>query len=82
MLAALSFGLLSFVLAVYYLTRKLLAWESFSLGLAPLVVGLFLTVSVQLFFLAVIAEYIGDLHTRLRSQPHVVESERINFGEG
>jgi len=82
MLAALSFGILSFMLALYYFTRKLLAWESFNLGLAPLVVGLFLTASVQLFFLAVIAEYIGDLHTRLRSQPHVVESERINFGEG
>lgn len=81
MLAALSFGLVSFVLALYYFIRKLIAWNSFNLGLAPLTVGLFLAVSVQLFFLAVIAEYIGDLHTRLRSQPHVVESERINFEE-
>lgn len=82
MLAALSFGLASFVLALYYFIRKLLAWDSFNLGLAPLIVGLFLTAAVQLFFLAVIAEYVGDLHTRLRSQPHVVESERLNFDEG
>lgn len=82
MLAALSFGLASFVLALYYFIRKLLAWDSFNLGLAPLIVGFFLTVAVQLFFLAVIAEYVGDLHTRLRSQPHVVESERLNFDEG
>ncbi len=62
-----------------YLVYKLLNWDSFSLGLAPIVVGLFFIGSVQLFFIGVLGEYIGAVHTKVTKRPLVVERERINF---
>ena len=49
------------------------------LGLAPLVVGLFFFGSVQLFFIGILGEYIGAIHTQVLKRPHVVEKERLNF---
>ncbi len=62
-----------------YFIYKLLNWESFSLGTAPVVVGLFFIGSVQLFFIGVIGEYIGAIHTKVTKRPLVVERERLNF---
>lgn len=74
-----SVSFLSFLVAIVYLIYKLLHWEEFSLGLAPLVVGLFFFGSVQLFFIGILGEYIGAIHTQVLKRPHVVELERINF---
>ena len=52
---------------------------AFSLGLAPLEIGLFFFGSVQLFFIGILGEYIGAIHTQVQKRPHVVELERINF---
>jgi polyisoprenyl-phosphate glycosyltransferase len=62
-----------------YLLYKLINWDSFSLGTAPVVVGLFFIGSVQLFFIGVIGEYIGAIHTKVTKRPMVVERERLNF---
>jgi glycosyltransferase involved in cell wall biosynthesis len=72
-------SLLSFGLAIIYLLYKLLYWKSFSLGIAPLVIGLFFFASVQLFFIGILGEYIGSIHTKVLKRPLVVEKERINF---
>jgi len=72
-------SLLSLVIALVYLVYKLVYWDQFSLGLAPLVVGLFFFGSVQLFFIGILGEYIGAIHTQVLKRPHVVELERINF---
>jgi polyisoprenyl-phosphate glycosyltransferase len=64
-----------------YLIAKLLFWNLFSLGIAPLVVGLFLFASVQLFFIGILGEYIGAIHTQVVHRPLVIEKERINFDE-
>ncbi|AHF92812.1 dolichol monophosphate mannose synthase [Opitutaceae bacterium TAV5] len=72
-------ALLSFVAGMIYLVRKLLFWDEFPLGQAPLVVGLFFLGSVQLFFIGIIGEYIGAIHTKVSKRPLVVERERINF---
>jgi glycosyltransferase involved in cell wall biosynthesis len=69
----------SLLTGVGYLVYKLLNWSSFSVGIAPLVIGLFLMSSVQLFFLGIIGEYIGAIHTQVLHRPLVVERERINF---
>nr|WP_046228862.1 glycosyltransferase [Paenibacillus algorifonticola] len=69
----------SFIVAVVYFLAKLLFWNYFSVGTAPLVIGLFLFSSVQLFFIGIIGEYIGSIHTQVLKRPHVVEKERINF---
>jgi hypothetical protein len=70
---------LSLLVAFSYLVYKLLFWQSFSVGMAPLVIGLFLFSSVQLFFLGLLGEYLGNIQTQVLKRPRVVESERINF---
>ncbi len=72
-------GVISFLVGMAYLIYKLLFWQSFELGLAPLVVGLFFFASVQLFFLGILGEYIGAIYTQVLKRPLVVEKERINF---
>jgi glycosyltransferase involved in cell wall biosynthesis len=72
-------SLLSFVAGMGYLFYKLIFWNSFSVGIAPLVIGLFFLGSVQMFFLGIIGEYIGFIHTQVMHRPLVVEKERINF---
>jgi glycosyltransferase involved in cell wall biosynthesis len=72
---------LSLLVALFYLVYKLLFWNSFELGLAPLVVGIFFFSSVQLFFLGIVGEYVGSIHTYVRHMPLVIEKERINFSD-
>jgi glycosyltransferase involved in cell wall biosynthesis len=70
---------LSLLLAIIYLCLKLLNWNSFEFGEAPLLIGLFLFSSVQLFFLGLLGEYIGSIHTQILNRPLVIEKERVNF---
>jgi hypothetical protein len=72
-------ALLSLALGVFYLAYKLVYWNSFSVGMAPLVLGLFFMGSVQLIALGIIGEYIGSIHTFVLNRPLVTEKERINF---
>ncbi|MBY0433310.1 MAG: glycosyltransferase family 2 protein [Cyclobacteriaceae bacterium] len=72
-------SVLSFLTAFVYLVYKLVYWENFDVGIAPLVIGIFFFASVQLFFIGIIGEYIGAIHTQVRKRPLVVEKERINF---
>lgn len=72
-------SVLCLCLALVYLAYKIINWNSFTLGTAPVVVGLFFIGSVQLFFIGVLGEYIGAIHTKVSKRPLVVESERINF---
>ena len=72
-------ALLSFLAAVFYFLYKIVYWKNFSVGIAPLIIGLFFFSSVQLFFLGIIGEYIGSIHTRVLKRPLVIEKERINF---
>jgi len=74
-------AIISLLIALFYLVYKLLFWNSFSVGLAPLVVGIFFFSSVQLIFLGIVGEYVGAIHTRIRKMPLVIERERINFEE-
>lgn len=73
------FAMLNLIVALGYLVYKLVYWDSFYLGIAPVVIGLFLFASVQLIFLGVIGEYIGAIYTRTLKRPLVIEKERINF---
>ncbi|MFM7794918.1 MAG: glycosyltransferase, partial [Microcystis panniformis] len=74
-----ALSLLSLLVALGYLIAKLLFWDYFPLGTAPIMIGLFLLASVQLFFIGIIGEYIGLMHMRILKRPLVVERERINF---
>ncbi len=70
---------LSFTVGLFYLVYKLIFWNKFSLGTAPILIGLSLFASVQLFFIGILGEYIGSIHTQVLKRPLVVEKERINF---
>jgi len=72
-------ALLSLFVALGYFVYKLIFWNNFSVGTAPLVIGLFFFSSVQLFFIGIIGEYIGAIHTQVLKRPLVIEKERINF---
>lgn len=71
----------SFLVSLGYLVTKLLYWNRFSFGLAPLLIGIFFLGSVQLLFIGVIGEYVGSIYTQVQHRPLVIEKERINFGE-
>lgn len=70
---------INILIALIYLFYKLLFWDNFSVGIAPLVIGIFFFGGVQLFFLGVIGEYIGAIFTQVKNRPLVIEKERINF---
>jgi glycosyltransferase involved in cell wall biosynthesis len=72
-------SILSLLFALGYFIYKLIFWKNFSVGIAPLVIGLFFFSAVQLFFIGIIGEYIGSIHTQVLKRPLVIEKERINF---
>jgi glycosyltransferase involved in cell wall biosynthesis len=72
-------AIVSFLVAVGYFIYKLIYWYEFQIGMAPMVIGIFFFSSVQLFFIGIIGEYIGAIHTQIRKRPLVIEKERINF---
>jgi len=72
-------ALLSFIIGFIYLVFKLINWQDFSLGIAPVIIGIFFMGSVQMFFLGIVGEYIGSIYTLAVRRPLVIEKERINF---
>jgi hypothetical protein len=64
---------------MFYLIYKLIFWSSFSLGIAPVAIGIFFFSSIQLIFLGVIGEYISMIYVHVLNRPLVYEKERINF---
>jgi hypothetical protein len=72
-------SMLSLLAAVGYLVAKLIFWDKFSVGVAPMVIGMFFFSSVQLFFIGIIGEYIGAIYTQVLRRPIVIEKERVNF---
>jgi glycosyltransferase involved in cell wall biosynthesis len=73
---------LSVLASMAYLAYKLLYWKSFSLGVAPILIGFFFLASIHLLFLGMIGEYVGAIHTMVQKRPFAIEQERINFEFG
>jgi glycosyltransferase involved in cell wall biosynthesis len=70
---------LSLVVGMGYLVAKLLFWNTFTAGVAPVMVGIFFLGSVQLIFMGIVGEYVGAVFTYVQNRPLVIEKERINF---
>jgi glycosyltransferase involved in cell wall biosynthesis len=70
---------ISLLIGLFYLIYKLINWQNFQLGSAPIVIGLFFFGAIQLFFLGIVGEYIGAIYTQVLKRPLVIEKERINF---
>jgi len=67
------------LVAIGYLAYKLIFWDDFSVGVAPVLIGFFFLSSVQLVFIGIVGESIGSIWTHVRHHPLVFEKERINF---
>jgi glycosyltransferase involved in cell wall biosynthesis len=72
-------AMLSFLSGFGYFVYKLLYWNRFSVGIAPLVIGIFFLGSIQLVFMGILGEYVGAIHTQVQHRPYAVELERVNF---
>lgn len=75
----LTFSLISFLIGAFYLFYKIIFWDTFSVGIAPLIIGMFFFGSFQILLLGLVGEYVGIILIHQRKMPHVVEKERINF---
>ncbi len=73
------FSILSFIIGMVYLIAKIIFWNSFTIGTAPVVIGMFFLGSIQIAFIGILGEYIGQILRRQINTPMVVEEERINF---
>lgn len=71
----------SFLIGLVYLILKIIYWDFFSIGYAPIMIGVFVIGGIQLFFIGLIGEYILNINTRVINRPVVVEEKRINFDE-
>jgi glycosyltransferase involved in cell wall biosynthesis len=81
MISLFGFGvaLLSLLIALGYLVAKLLFWDSFEFGFAPIILGVFFFGSLQLFLIGILGEYLANIQRRIRNLPLVIEEERVNF---
>ena len=76
-----GFSAVSVVIAIIYFILKLLHWNDFPAGMTPILLGVFVIGSMQLFFIGLLGEYIMNMNARLMNRPLVIEQERINFDE-
>ena len=75
-------SLISMVVAVVYLVMKLMYWDRFPAGMAPVLIGMCVLGSVQIFFIGLMGEYILSINARVMKRPLVIEEERLNFAVG
>ena len=77
--AGMILSALSILAALVYLVLKLLYWDRFSAGFAPMIIGLFFLNAIELLFIGFVGEYVMSINTRIMNRPLVIEEERINF---
>lgn len=78
-IVGLGFSFLSFVIGLIYLIWKLVWWQNFQMGTAPILIGMFFLGSVEIFILGIIGEYVGEILSRVSKIPDVVTTEEINI---
>ncbi len=72
-------SIISILIGIFYLIYKILFWNTFSVGLAPIIIGIFFISSIQITLLGLLGEYVGVILLHQRNMPLVIEKERINF---
>ena len=78
-IAGMALSVLSLLAALVYFVLKLVMWDNFSAGVAPLIIALFFFNAVELLFIGFVGEYVMSVNTRVMNRPLVIEEERINF---
>lgn len=81
-LAGFTLSAASLLVSLGYLVAKLLFWQYFTVGTAPIIIGLFFFGAVQLFFIGIVGEYVAAIHTQVSRRPLVIEKERVNLPPG
>jgi len=66
-------------LGLVFLVAKLIHWNTFAAGYAPMIIAVFFVGGVQLTFLGFLGEYIMAMNARIMDRPLVVEEKRLNF---
>jgi glycosyltransferase involved in cell wall biosynthesis len=77
--AGFALGVVSMIIAMAFLVLKLVFWDAFPIGIAPVMIGMFFMFGVLMFFIGILGEYVGSIHTYVQKRPVVVERERINY---
>lgn len=72
-------GFFSIFVATIFFVYKLFYWNSFEVGIAPIIIGVFFLSSIQIFILGLIGQYITFVLQYQKNLPLVIERERINF---
>lgn len=78
-IAGFCFSAITMLVALVYLIAKLIWWNAFPMGTAPILIGVFFLGSIQLFFIGLLGEYVLNINTRVMHRPLVIEEERLNF---
>lgn len=74
-------AMLSVGIGLFYFIKKVLFWNSFEIGIAPLIISFFFISAIQFIFIGVLGEYVAEVLNRLKKRPMVIEEERLNFDE-
>lgn len=72
---------ISIAIGFVYLILKLVHWDSFSMGNAPMLIGIFVLGGIQIFFIGLLGEYVLNINSRMMKRPLVIEERRLNFDE-
>ena len=74
-------SVISLLVAFVYLIMKLVNWDAFPAGNTPILLGVFVLGSIQLFFIGLLGEYVLNINTKVMHRPLVIEEKRLNFDE-
>lgn len=80
-LSGICFSVLCIVIGLVYLIFKLIFWNRFTAGMAPILIGMFFLGAIQIFFIGFLGEYILNINARVMKRPLVIEEKRINFDD-
>lgn len=72
---------LSIAIGFVYLILKLVNWDSFAMGDAPMLIGIFVLGGIQIFFIGLLGEYVLNINSRMMKRPLVIEERRLNFDD-
>jgi glycosyltransferase involved in cell wall biosynthesis len=72
-------AIFSFLIAFGYFVAKIIFWKTFTVGIAPMIIGMFFIQSLMLVFLGILGEYVGAIYTKVQQRPYAVEQVRLNF---
>ncbi len=72
-------AVISIGIAAVYLFLKIRYWDTFLMGTAPILIGMFLLGAVQLIFLGLLGEYILSMNARIMNRPLVIEKRGLIF---